>query len=53
MLASAMQLLERDGFTVCGEASDADGAVEAAFREGPGPMPDRRFRRRDLGDFTA
>jgi hypothetical protein len=51
--ASARRLLERDGFTVCGEASDADGAVEAAFREGPGPMPDRRFRRRDLGDFTA
>jgi DNA-binding NarL/FixJ family response regulator len=33
--ASARRLLERDGFTVCGEAADADGAVEAAFRERP------------------
>jgi DNA-binding NarL/FixJ family response regulator len=35
MMASARRLLERDGFTVCGEAADADGAVEAAFRERP------------------
>ena len=35
MRASARRLLEQDGFTVCGEASDADGTVEAAFREGP------------------
>jgi DNA-binding NarL/FixJ family response regulator len=35
MRASARRLLEQDGFTVCGEASDADGAVEAAFREAP------------------
>jgi DNA-binding NarL/FixJ family response regulator len=35
MLASAMQLLERNGFMVCGEAYDAAGAVEAAFREDP------------------
>jgi DNA-binding NarL/FixJ family response regulator len=35
MRASARRLLEQDGFTVCGEAYDADGAVEASFREGP------------------
>jgi DNA-binding NarL/FixJ family response regulator len=35
MRTSARRLLEQDGFTVCGEAYDADGAVEAAFREGP------------------
>jgi DNA-binding NarL/FixJ family response regulator len=35
MRSSARRLLERDGFTVCGEAADADGAVEAAFRERP------------------
>jgi DNA-binding NarL/FixJ family response regulator len=35
MRASFRQLLEREGFTVCCEASDADGVVEAAFRESP------------------
>jgi DNA-binding NarL/FixJ family response regulator len=35
MRASVRRLLERDGFTVCGEAADADGAAEAAFRERP------------------
>jgi len=33
--ASVRRLLERDGFAVCREASDADGAVEAALRERP------------------
>ena len=33
--ASARKLLERGGFRVCGEASDASGAVEVAFRERP------------------
>ena len=35
MRASARRLLERDGFAVCGEATDADGAVEVAFRARP------------------
>jgi DNA-binding NarL/FixJ family response regulator len=35
MRASARRLLERDGFTICGEASDADAAVAAALRESP------------------
>jgi DNA-binding NarL/FixJ family response regulator len=35
MRASARRLLRRDGFTVCAEASDAEGAVEAALRERP------------------
>ena len=35
MRASTRRLLERDGFTVCGEASDADAAVAAALRESP------------------
>jgi DNA-binding NarL/FixJ family response regulator len=35
MRVSARRLLERDGFTVCGEASDADAAVAAALRERP------------------
>jgi DNA-binding NarL/FixJ family response regulator len=35
MMASARRLLRRDGFTVCAEASDAEGAVEAALRERP------------------
>lgn len=33
--ACSRQLLEQDGFTICGEASDADGAVEAVLRERP------------------
>jgi DNA-binding NarL/FixJ family response regulator len=35
MRAAARRILERDGFTVCGEAADTDGAVEAALRERP------------------
>jgi DNA-binding NarL/FixJ family response regulator len=35
MLASSRRLLEQDGFTICAEAADADGAVEAALRERP------------------
>lgn len=35
MRVSVRRLLERDGFTVCAEASDADAAVAAALRESP------------------
>ncbi len=35
MRVSATRLLERDGFTVCGEAADADAAIAVAFRESP------------------
>ncbi len=35
MRTSVRRLLERDGFEVCGEASDAEAAVEAAIRERP------------------
>jgi DNA-binding NarL/FixJ family response regulator len=35
MRASVRRVLERDGFTVCGEASDAEAAVEVALRERP------------------
>src|SRR5262245_13090862 len=35
MRASTRRLLEHDGFAVCGEAIDADGAVEVAFWERP------------------
>jgi DNA-binding NarL/FixJ family response regulator len=35
MRASVRRLLERDGFEVCGEASDAEAALEAAIRERP------------------
>lgn len=35
MRVSVRQLLERDAFTICGEASDAAAAVAAAFRESP------------------
>ena len=35
MRASAGRLLERKGFTVCGDADDAHGAIEAALREQP------------------
>lgn len=35
MRVAVGRLLERDGFTVCGEASDADGAVTEALRESP------------------
>jgi DNA-binding NarL/FixJ family response regulator len=35
MRASARRLLRQDGFVVCAEAADADGAVEAALRERP------------------
>jgi DNA-binding NarL/FixJ family response regulator len=35
MRVSVRRLLERDGFEVCGEASDADAAVEEALRERP------------------
>jgi DNA-binding NarL/FixJ family response regulator len=61
--ASARRLLERDGFTVCGEASDADGAVEAAIPRGMVTCLVREFqtqgRRRTLAgehgraDLTA
>jgi DNA-binding NarL/FixJ family response regulator len=33
--AAVRRLLERDGFEVCGEADDAEAAVEAAIREHP------------------
>jgi DNA-binding NarL/FixJ family response regulator len=33
--ATVRRLLARDGFEVCGEAADADAAVEAALRERP------------------
>jgi DNA-binding NarL/FixJ family response regulator len=33
--ASVRRVLERDGFEVCGEASDAEAALEAAIRERP------------------
>jgi DNA-binding NarL/FixJ family response regulator len=33
--AAVRRLLERDGFEVCGEADDAEAAVEAALRERP------------------
>jgi DNA-binding NarL/FixJ family response regulator len=35
MRASVRRLLERDGFEVCGEASDAEAAVQEALRERP------------------
>src|SRR5262245_45377831 len=35
MRVSLRRLLERDRFSVCGEAADADAAVAAAFRESP------------------
>jgi DNA-binding NarL/FixJ family response regulator len=35
MRAAVRRLLERDGFTVCGEASDAEGAVAEAVRKAP------------------
>jgi DNA-binding NarL/FixJ family response regulator len=35
MRAGVGRLLERDGFEVCGEAADAEAAVEAALRERP------------------
>jgi DNA-binding NarL/FixJ family response regulator len=35
MRVSVRQLLERDAFSICGEASDAAAAVAAAFRESP------------------
>jgi len=35
MRAAIRRLLEREGFEVCGEASNAEAAVEAALRERP------------------